>query len=110
MADEDTKSERPFTGLFRVEHDEALAFLKQLKQDECVAADNPSEERIFADLAAAGFARKEGDAYVYIGSSESPRSDERTTRAAAADSPARDASSKPVLQGRLQSQLEIIVM
>jgi S1-C subfamily serine protease/Flp pilus assembly protein TadD len=43
-----------------------LKALDRLKQQGWAEADNPEEERTLADLAAAGFTRKEGgDAYVY---------------------------------------------
>jgi S1-C subfamily serine protease len=48
---------------FTVEHDRALATLKQHGWD---TACNPEKQRILEDLVATGFARKDGDAYVYL--------------------------------------------
>ncbi|HEV3259760.1 MAG TPA: DUF6804 family protein, partial [Gemmataceae bacterium] len=44
-----------------------------LKQKGSVEAQNPVEERILADIAAAGFARKEGNVYVNAGTSAATR-------------------------------------
>lgn len=55
-------SQSPAAGSFTVEHDRALNVLKRKGWTE---AESPENERILADLAAAGFARKEGSAYLY---------------------------------------------
>jgi restriction endonuclease Mrr len=59
----------PAVGPFTVEHDLAL---ESLKRRGTAAAGNAHTERILADLAAVGFARKEGSAYVYTDPSTRP--------------------------------------
>jgi hypothetical protein len=56
---------RPAPGPFTVEHDSVLDILKQY--GSATPSSREAEERIFADLAAAGLARKEGNVYVYTG-------------------------------------------
>jgi hypothetical protein len=55
---------RPQAPPFTVEHDRALALLKQHGQ---IKPDNAPAQRILADLEAAGFARWDGNAYIYAG-------------------------------------------
>jgi S1-C subfamily serine protease len=59
-----------FVGQFTIEHDRALSSLKQNGFD---AADNPEKERIFQDLVAAGFARKDGGVYHYARRNRGPK-------------------------------------
>jgi hypothetical protein len=66
MADEHISSQSPAPGAFAVEHLIALDILKERGSAE---ANNPEDERILADLAAAGFARRVGNAYVCTSSS-----------------------------------------
>src|SRR5262245_42373730 len=53
---------RPLSGAFTVEHDVMLAALKQHGPLEPRTSENA---RVLADIAAAGFATKEGEKYVY---------------------------------------------
>jgi hypothetical protein len=53
---------RPPDDPFTVEHDRALDILRR---KGWIEAESPEKERILADLAAAGFARKEGSVYLY---------------------------------------------
>jgi hypothetical protein len=66
MFDERTTSQTPVAGLYTVEH---LVALDLLKERGSIEPDDSEEDRIFADIAAAGFARKEGNVYVYSGDS-----------------------------------------
>jgi hypothetical protein len=66
MHDEPVTSQPPPAGPFAVEHLIALDILKERGSAE---GNNPEDEQILADLAAAGFARKVDNAYVYTGSS-----------------------------------------
>jgi hypothetical protein len=63
-APSDDRSRLTPAGQFTAEHLKALDYLKEKR---AAVADGPEEERILADLAAAGFAKKEGNAYIYAG-------------------------------------------
>jgi hypothetical protein len=67
MADEAITSQPPTASPLTVEHENKIDFLRQ---HGTAQAQNPEEERIFADLAAAGFAKKEGNAYVFTASKD----------------------------------------
>ena len=66
MADERITSQLPAANPppFTFEHEIALDYLKS---NGTAWAQNRKGERLLADIAAAGFARKEGKAYVYTG-------------------------------------------
>jgi S1-C subfamily serine protease/predicted TPR repeat methyltransferase len=78
----------------RVEHEKALA---RLKSNGSVEVGTPAEERILADLAASGLARKEGNAYVYTGSRDEHQRDQESAKSGAPPDPAEAERGSPSL-------------
>jgi S1-C subfamily serine protease/cytochrome c-type biogenesis protein CcmH/NrfG len=88
------KPQPPPAGPGKVEYEEALA---RLKSKGSVDVGTPDEDRILADLAASGLARKEGNAYVYTGSRDDHQRDQESAKSGAPPDPAEAERESPSL-------------
>jgi hypothetical protein len=102
MSDRSTTLQVPATASFNVEH---LKALDLLKQHGTAVADTPEKARVLADLVMAGFAREEGNVFVYTGSRGEYRHDQESVKSGASQNLAKaEAEPAPFVPSALRHQ------